>query len=136
MFDETRHIKECYSQSLVYTSFLELVGTYITQSFFLHVNCTRMLITNLYALEFIVQSYYIDTEYHDSDFKVITNVLAKIENDRNYCGTSLLKKLNLNPIIEKDTINEYYKLHKKVHITYKQFLYTAYHFMDDGHRLM
>jgi hypothetical protein len=137
LFDETRHAKERYSQSLVYTSLLELFRNLHNTVFLCACGLYKNAYHNLrYALEFIVQSYYIDMAYPDSDFEVRINVLAQIENNRKYRGTPLLKKLNLNRILEKDIISEYNKLHKKVHSTYKQFLYTAYHFMDDRYHAM
>ena len=87
-----------------------------------------------YALELVEQSYYIDTKLPDSDFNERLDALFNIENNPRYRGSALVNKLNLNSTL-KDLINsEYEKLHKKVHSTYKQFKYTAYHFMDDRYQ--
>ncbi len=40
----------------------------------------------------------------------------------------------MNSGVEEAINGEYEQLHKKVHSTYRQFKYTAYHFMDDKYK--
>ena len=134
-FDENRNTASRYSQSLVYTSFLELFRN-IHQTVFLS-GCSlyKSACHNIrYALEFTVQSYYIDMKYPEGDFLERIRVLHEIENKSSYRGRALVNKLNLPSTVKRDINNQYALLHKKVHATYEQFTYTAHHFMDDKYQ--
>jgi hypothetical protein len=131
-FDEKRFAKERYSQSLVYTSFLELFRNLHNTVFLSACGLYKNAYHNIrYALEFIIQSYYIDTELPNGNFNDRTRRLSEIENKPKYRGTPLLNKLNIPSVLKEEIANEYTKLHKRVHSTSKQFVYTAYHFMDN-----
>jgi len=131
-FDENRNTVSRYSQSLVFTSFLELFRNIHQTVFLSGCGLYKSAYHNTrYALEFIIQSYYIDTEYPDGDFLDRIDVLHDIENKRGFRGRALVNKLELASTVKEEINNEYEKLHKKVHSTHKQFKYTAYHFMDD-----
>ena len=134
-FDENRNTVTRFSQSLVFTSFLELFRN-IHQTVFLS-GCgfyKSAYHNTRFALEFIVQSYYIDMKYPDRNFLDKIDILHDIENKSGYRGRALVKKLKLASTVKREINNEYEKLHKKVHSTHKQFKYTAYHFMDTKYR--
>lgn len=134
-FDENRNTVSRYSQSLVHTSFLELPRNIHQTVFLSGCGLYKSAYHNIrYALEFIVQSYYIDTEYPKADFLDRIDVLQNIENRRSFRGRMLVNKLKLPSTVTEEINSVYEKLHKKVHSTYKQFKYTAYHFMDDKYR--
>lgn len=134
-FDENRNTVTRFSQSLVFTSFLELFRNIHQTVFLSGCGLYKSAYHNTrYALEFIVQSYYIDMKYPDSDFLDRIDILHDIENKSSYRGRALVRKLKLASTVKKEINNVYEKLHKKVHSTHKQFKYTAYHFMDAKYR--
>lgn len=134
-FDEKKLVVKRYRESLVNICLIEL-GRNLHNTIFLTASgLYKNAYHNIrYALEFMIQSYYIDMAFPDYDFSQRINVLKQIENNPKYRGTPLLKKLNLNRILQKDIISEYTKLHKKVHSTHQQFLYTDKHFIRYRYR--
>lgn len=136
LLDETRYVKEKYSQSLLYTCYLELFRNLPATVFLTACGLYKNAYHNIrYILEFIIQSYYVDIQNPNSDFIERTKVLEKLVDNGEYRGIRLLKKLKLNHNIEKKMIIEYDKIHKKVHCDHKQSKYTAYHFMDDQYQI-
>lgn len=134
-FDENRNTVTRFSQSLVFTSFLELFRNIHQTVFLSGCGLYKSAYHNIrYALEFIVQSYHIDMKYPDSDFLDRLGILHDIENKSSYRGRALVRKLKLASTIKEKINSGYEKLHKKVHSTHKQFKYTAYHFMDTKYR--
>ena len=124
-FDKKGLVVERYRNSLVNVCLIELARNLHNTVFLSACGLYKNAYHNIrYALEFMIQSYYVDMSYPNSDFSERINVLAQIENNPEYRGTPLVKKLNLKRTLENDVKSEYRKLHKKVHSTYKQFLYT------------
>lgn len=131
-FDENRNISERYSQSLVFTTFLELFRnshhTLYLSSCGLYKNAYHNM---RYALELMVQSSYIDSKYPNADFPTKIEILKKIEGKWEYRGSNLIDKLTT--AYKGKIKNEYQRLSKKVHSSHRQLLFTAFNFMDRGY---
>jgi len=130
-FNKTRHVSESFSQSLLFTSFLESFRNSHHTVFLSGCGMYKNAYHNIrYALEFLVQSYYIDKKYPNDSFPTKVEALTRIENNYKYQGRRLVNKLRLCATLKKEIKKEYSKLSKKVHSTHKQFENTAYNFMD------
>jgi hypothetical protein len=130
-----RFVSERFSQSLMFTSFLESIRNSHHTVYLSGCGFYKNAYYNVrYALEFMVQSFYIDSKYLNDDFRAKIEVLEKIENDSNYRGSRLVNKLRLDETCRDEIKNTYWYLSRKIHSTHEQFLYTAYHFMDNSYK--
>jgi hypothetical protein len=134
-FDEKREIIPRYSQSLIFATFVELLRN-LHQTVFLSACCLYKNANHniRYALELIIQSYYIDQKYPSNEFFERVNALQEIEGKRKYRGRALVDELNIPSEIKEHVKTLYENLHKKVHATHKQFYFIAYHIMDAQHQ--
>jgi hypothetical protein len=130
-----RFVSERFSQSLMFTSFLESIRnvhhTVYLSACGLYSNAYHNV---RYALEFMVQSFYIDSKYLNEDFPAKIEILKRIENNYSYQGRRLVNKLTLDETCKGEIKKTYGHLSEKVHSTHEQFLYTAYHFMDHNYK--
>jgi hypothetical protein len=134
-FDENREVNQRYSQSLMFTSFVEiskiLHQTVFLSACYLYKNANHNI---RYSLEFILQSYYIDEEYPNDDFSKRITELREIEGNRKYRGRALVDKLEIPAEIKEHVKTVYENLHKKVHAGHEQFYLTAHHVMENKHQ--
>ena len=133
-FDENREVNLRYSQSLIFTSFVELLRnlhqTVFLTACYLYKNANHNI---RYSLEFILQSYYIDEKFPNNEFSERIKALREIEGKRKYRGRALVNELNIPSEIKEHVKTVYLNLHKKVHADHEQFYLTAYHVNDTKH---
>lgn len=131
-FDENRCISEKYSQSLVFTCFMELLRGSSCTVFLSGCGLYKNAYHNIrYYLESIVQSMYIDSKHPNIDFPTKMEILKEVEDLIDYRGVRLIKKLEIE---HKDEIKkEYKKLSAKVHFTHEQLAVTASDVMDSNY---
>ena len=134
-FDENRNVNLRYSQSLIFTSFVEFLKnlhqTVFLSACYLYKNANHNI---RYALELIIQSYYIDEQCPNDEFSERIKALREIEGKREYRGRALVNELNIPSEIKEHVKTLYQNLHEKVHATHEQFYLTAYHTMDAKHQ--
>lgn len=120
-----------YSQKLTFTCFVDFMRTTNCTTFLTGCGLYKNAYHNIrYALESVVQSLYMDTKHPKADFQTKIEILDEVEDISNYRGIKLLKKLeieNKDEIMrEYERVNQdYSKLSKKVHFSYRQLILTA-----------
>lgn len=132
-FDEDRYVSERYSQSLVFTWFIESLRNSTCTVYLSGCGLYRNAYQNIrYALESIIRASYFDSSYPDVDFPTKVEIQKEVEDLPKYWGVRLVRKLNVS--YKKETIevvkNEYKKLSRKIHSDPVQFVATAKNFME------
>jgi len=138
-FDNDRYISERYSQSLVFTCFIEFVRSSFCTVYLCGCGLYKNAYHNIrYALESIIQASYLDSRHPNSDFPTKIEILKEVEDLPEYRGVQLVKKLDIayKKETRKGLIEEYRKLSKKVHSTHRQFVATASNFMERSYSLV
>jgi len=132
-FENDRYISERYSQSLVFTCFIEFLRSSVCTVFLCGCGLYKNAYHNIrYALESIIQSSYLDSSHPNSNFLTKIEILKEVEDLPEYRGVQLVKKLDIayKKETRKGLIKEYRKLSKRVHSTHRQFVATASNFME------
>lgn len=135
-FDENGIMSERYSQSLLFHCFLELFRISSCNVFLTACGLYKNVYHNIrYALESMVQTFYLDSKHPHIDFPTKIEILKEVENLPNYRGVQLLKSSKTD---KKEQImreyrkikEEYESLSRKVHFTYRQLLMTSKDFEE------
>jgi hypothetical protein len=123
-FDEMKEISDRYTQSLVFTSLMELIRasgrTVFLSGCGLYTNAYHNI---RYCLESAIQSMYIDSKHPETDFSTKIEILKEVEDLPDYRGIQLVKKLDIE--CKKEINQEYKKLSARVHFRHEQFEGTA-----------
>lgn len=133
-FNENRFISEKYSQSFVFTSFMELLRGSARIVFLTGCGLYKNAYHDIrYALESIVQSYYLDSRHPNADFPTKIAILKEVEDLPQYRGVRLIKKFRLPKKDMKILNEEYGRLSRKIHFTHGQLVVTATDVMESSY---
>jgi len=137
-FDKDRNTSERYSQSLVFTCFLESLRNSYCTVYLSACGLYKNAYHNIrYELESVIQASYFDSNCPHDDFPMKIAMLEEAEDKREFNFSRLTEKLHINLGYKKETIEaimeEWGKLSKKVHSKHYQFVATSTNFMDCGY---
>jgi len=128
-FNKDRYVSERYSQSLFFTCFINLLRSSFDTVYLCGCGLYKNAYLNIrYALESIIQSLYLDSKHPNTDFPTKIEILKEVQDLPEYRGVQLVKKLDI--VHKKEIEEEYRKLSKKIHFTYRQLVVTSYTIME------
>ena len=138
-FFENGYVSERYSQSLVFTCFIESLRNTLNTIYLTECGLYKNAYHNIrYALESIVQASYFDSSCPDDDFPMKIAMLEEAENKPEYSFSKLTEKLHINQSYKKEIVDviikEYGKLSQKVHSKHYQFVATSNNFMNRAYK--
>jgi hypothetical protein len=138
-FFENGYVSERYSQSLVFTCFIESLRNSYCTIYLSECGLYKNAYHNIrYVLESIIQASYFDSHCPNDDFPMKIAMLEEVQDKKGYGCYGLIKKLHIDQDYKKEAIKtvekEYGKLSKKVHSKHNQFVATSYNFMDRAYK--